>query len=91
MKAVWKFEIQLGLNEVRMPSEAQILCVAKQANAFVLYALVDPIFLEVERRVQVVPTGAEFDAEGGVYVGLISLLNGVLMFHVFAWPEVEPQ
>lgn len=79
---IWKFELQPGVNEVALTIAAEILTVAIQGNAIMLWARVMPQNLAEIRTVLVVPTGHPFDAMDSKYIGTIFTHTG-LVFHAF--------
>lgn len=53
----------------------------------VIYFLVDPTRPRATRRVRAVATGEPFEIGDAEPVGLLAMMDGRLMFHVFVWPE----
>jgi hypothetical protein len=80
--SVWKFELRVDdLQEVRMPTGAELLCVATQGSVVMLWARVSPDARQSVRLIRIAGTGHP-DADG-VYVGTFQLNGGALVFHVF--------
>lgn len=87
--AVWKFALLPGppIQDIQLPAGAKPLYVAVQSDMPVIYFLVDPTRPRVSRRVRTVATGRPFEIGDAEPVGLLALMDGKLMFHVFVWPE----
>ena len=86
MKIIYKYSIQItDTQTLRIPSDAQILCVQMQGAQACLWALVDsdaPLF--APRYIRVIGTGhAIANPEVLRYIGTIQLHEGSLIFHVF--------
>lgn len=91
MRTIYKYQLAASDSQgVAMPSGAQALYAAEQQGSIVLYALVNPSAALVSRTVHVVGTG--HPADRVVFcqaLGVVSLLGGQLMFHVFIEPEED--
>lgn len=70
-----------------MPAGARALYATMQGGLPVIYFLLHPDQPRVRRRVRSVATGEGFEAGGAQSVGLLTMADGALMFHVFVWPE----
>lgn len=84
---IWKFPLQIiDYQEIDIPYPATILSVAEQHGNIVLYALVKPGETLTHRcEVWIIGTGHDVPlAPSANFVGTVKLLNGALMFHVFA-------
>jgi hypothetical protein len=69
---------------IKMPKDAQILCVQTQFGNACLWALVDDTQPMTERRIRVHGTGHEVRDVGFLhYIGTFQIHGGALVFHVF--------
>lgn len=82
-RAVWKYSLQPGMNDLAVPTGAKFLYATAQYDTGVVYALVDPEAKTEMRRVLVVGTGQGGVPAGWQPLGLIALAGGNLMFHAF--------
>lgn len=89
MKTIFKYPLNVGHNDVRMPATAQVLCVQAQRNVITLWAEVpvangqgyEP---ENETRTFVVyGTGRPIPNNPGRYIGTVQQLAGELVWHVY--------
>lgn len=87
MSVVWKFPLPRALNDVPMPSGAQVLAVAWQGFYPTLWALVDSSAQPETRRFGVIATGQAFDAEGATYHGTTFAPDGTV-WHI--WEAATP-
>lgn len=78
---VWKFDIAAQDQRITIPQGAKLLYVATQRKVPCLWALVDPLAPEVQRRISVVGTGQSVPE--GKYVGTLFIMGDALVFHVF--------
>lgn len=79
-RAVWKFDLRLGANEIEMPRGAQILAVHEQQGCVRLWARVNPRDpVNVIRSFHVVGTGHPCGL--GQYVG--TAFCDPFVWHVF--------
>jgi len=85
MKTIWKFELTPNrLQSVPIPFGGEILTVhAKQDNAPLLWALVDPDMPPKDRYLGVYTTNTELPDDPGRYVGSFFIYEGSLEFHLF--------
>lgn len=83
MMRIYKFTLKPGAHDYEMSDGAELLHVANQHENVCLWAMVDNTKPISKRRIGVVPTGIDFDAENSKYVGTVSLQGGNLIFHVF--------
>lgn len=84
MQEIYKYEVEIGQrNVVKMPENAQILSVQMQHGIPVIWALVDPQFLEEKRRFEFVGTGHDIEFDTTKYIGTVQLNNGAFIFHLF--------
>lgn len=70
-----------GIYFLPMPKDAQILHVAVQSGALVLWALVSQEDYLLPRKIRVVPTGTLFDPTGAKHIG--SFQDDWFVGHVF--------
>jgi len=84
---IYKYPLRIGVTELNLPLDAEVLTVQTQNNEPMLWAIVDPDDSETEKRVfYMLGTGhrhpsSEFtDLE---FIATIQLSNGELVFHVF--------
>lgn len=87
MKAIYKFQCEIGTDEVSMPKGAEILTVQMQMGTPCMWALIDsdePLY--EPRHFRWVGTGHAIDFDTGKHVGTIQVDHGSLIFHLF---EVE--
>jgi hypothetical protein len=86
-RQIWKFPILVTEHQkIDMPSDAVILCVQSQAGQPCMWAQVDTdeeLGYE-KRRIQVFPTGHDLPSDLGMYIGTFQMLDGALVFHVYA-------
>lgn len=86
MKLIYKYDLTVGTNVVKMPANSVVLSVQAQGNRPVLYALVreDKLSTSVARRFHVVMTGQlieDLDCSG--FIGTVMLESGTFVVHVF--------
>lgn len=97
MKTIWKFELSVtDVQRVPMPMGAVILTareqhvsersevMAREADVPMLWALVDPDAIKVDRIIGIVGTGnpaPDPDEDGGIYVG--TAICGPFVWHIF--------
>lgn len=90
-RTVFKYGLKPGLQRIRMPKGARILCVQAQRGEPHLWALVDVSKEEEARVFQVFATGepiAEDMGQSWDYLGTFQLEGGVLVFHAFEYTGV---
>jgi hypothetical protein len=85
MHTIWRFDVGLFGATVEIPAGATIVHVGIVREAIHIWARVNPEAATIERRFQVLPTGAPFDPADGQYVGTV--IDEPLVWHVF---EVSP-
>ena len=81
MKQIWKFPIDVGPQEIKMPKGADVLTVQMQGNTPCLWALVD---IEAEKELRVfnlVGTGHICRSLKDNYIGTFQM--GPLVWHLF--------
>ena len=86
MRTVFKYELPaLDRCTIRMPEEAEILCVQVQHDKPCIWALVETDNHPYDYEFRVVGTGHDpaLEPDQGEYVGTFQLLGGSLVFHVF--------
>lgn len=91
MNTIWKHELEIAdVQDLMVPASAQLLSVAEQYGKIVLYSLVRPS--EKARldyyTVSIVgtghPIGEDRPCGKSNFLGTVKLLDGAIMFHVFA-------
>lgn len=80
-RAVWKYTLGYGLNNLAMPAGARVVHVGDQHGLVTLWAEVDPAADREQRLFVFVGTG--HDADGGEYVGSAIVGGGALVWHVY--------
>lgn len=92
MKRVYKYHLDIQDEvSVMMPKGARVLSVQVQDGRPCLWAAVDPIQIELEKRTfRIAGTGHPIadDVIDG-FVGTIQMLDGRLVFHVFEMNAYE--
>ena len=89
MKAIWKYELTVeGLQNIKMPVNAQILSVQEQYGKPCLWALVSSEGTEAteERTIETFGTGHYVPVDMGVerkFIGTFQLDDGAFIGHVF--------
>ena len=59
MRTVWKFELKVGMNKIKIPTVSEMLTVGEQEGKIMMWAEVDSKDKETERVFLVVGTGEE--------------------------------
>lgn len=84
MRAVWKYQLTVGPQEVRMPAGAEVVHVAEQEGVVTLWAIVDPRpGEEAVRRFHVIGTGTAWGAGDDNLHYLGSCMDSPFVWHVF--------
>ncbi len=85
-RVVWKYELEMeDYQDIEMPLESTILCVQKQRDKPCMWALVDPDDKERCRyTIRIAGTGHPIKEEDHKYIGTFQMMDGNLVFHVFA-------
>jgi hypothetical protein len=85
VKIIYKYPINPGWNNYRMPKGAKVLSVQTQDGRPQMWTLCDENcnFNLVSRNFQAAPTGVSFDDTGHEYIGTFQLNDGLLVFHLF--------
>ena len=82
-KQIWKYDLETRDSQIiRMPKDAQILCVQIQFAKPRIWALVDPKQPFEDRHILIFGTGHPVFQEC-LYIGTFQIRNGDLVFHVF--------
>lgn len=82
MRKVWKYPIDVGVNDIEMPRNPQFLHVGEQNGQLMLWCLVDPHAEVCRYRIDVVGTGSEAPTQTtGLYIGTEQV--GPFVWHVF--------
>lgn len=90
-RKVWKYVLEpIRPNIVEMPEGAEMISVAVQNGAPVLWALVEPSNRLVKREIDVCPTGASPLDGFRYFIGTVTIEGhgfgpgkGLLVFHIF--------
>lgn len=88
MKKIFKYNLQTGVKTVMIPEGSEILCVKRQLNEPVMYALVDPDKPERPIQVCVYGTGHPIPDDNGRYIGTI-MVHGIICWHIFVIEEAS--
>ncbi len=87
MKTIWKYEFEISDNIIiRMPADAEILCVQMQNDIPCIWAKVNPEKSLINRKFKMYGTGHPITEKIGFfekYIGTIQKFNGKLIFHIF--------
>lgn len=91
MSSIWKFALRRGLATVEVPAGSTPLAIGCGDDDYpCTWMIVDPYAPLVERYVDVVFIGEEFNANSvGAYVGTATMRHG-LVYHVFIHPDGSP-
>jgi len=82
MKQIWKY--LLGLERFQVISikeNATILTAQAQRGQLCLWAMVDASSPDLDRWIEIVPTGSPTDADPIAYIGTVQI--GMFVWHVF--------
>lgn len=85
-RAVWKFPIEVGATEVKMPRGAEVLHVGAQDELPMLWALVDVDAAPEVRRFVLLATGEPWRDDPSmvmIYQGTVLLFDGAFVGHIF--------
>jgi len=83
-KTIWKYSLSAANGvSLKMPHDAQILCIQIQNGTPCMWALVDPSADKDERVFNTYGTGHPFAENPQEYIGTYQLSGGTLVFHVF--------
>jgi hypothetical protein len=82
-RTIFKYQLDLGPNDVQMPEGAEVLDVQMQRGEICLWALVSPSAPEVDRIFTIFGTGHPVPADGLKFIATIQASNGALVRHVF--------
>ena len=91
-RTIWKFPLDV-LDEqiISMPRHAEILSVACQNDALVMWAKVDPENSLRQHKIHIRGTGHPLDEEEGRFIGTVLMAGGSLVWHVFSYElEMDP-
>ena len=84
MATIWKYELEPGLTELRMPEGAQVLTMQIQNGTPCLWVKVDPGAQQEDRVFKVYGTGHDIpDYPRLMYVATAQMGDGALVWHVF--------
>ena len=85
MRQVFKWTLAItDLQALSLPKGAQILSVQVQNELPQLWALVDPAAEKEKRTIAIYGTGHPVPDNPGDYIGTVQMLNGRLVWHIFA-------
>jgi hypothetical protein len=84
MATIYKYQLEPGRTELRMPEGAQVLTVQMQHGEVCMWAKVDPGAPQEDRAFEVYGTGHQMPDEPRlVYVATFQMEGGALVWHVF--------
>lgn len=83
MRTIYKYPIRPDLLNLRLPVDAEILCVQTQHDQPYLWVLLDKEAPLIDRRIAVYGTGHTMNTDPRQYIGTFQLVNEALVFHVF--------
>ena len=84
---IWKYPIRPDLLTIRVPVDAEILCVGVQNGEPQMWVKLDTKKELAPRRIYVFGTGHDVPDISMKYVGTFFLQAGSLVFHVFEEPS----
>ena len=87
MRKIFKFPLEVtDYQTIEVKSPAILLSVAEQNNNIVLYAMIDDLEYGIPVDVRIIGTGHPIkdDIDNYKFLGTVNLIDGGLMFHVFA-------
>lgn len=90
MRTIWKFELKVGENKVKMPDLSDILSIGEQDGKVMMWVEVDDKADQTERPILVVGTGQEINEEYALeFIGTVTIVEKIvvdmvkLVWHVF--------
>ena len=84
MKKIFKYKLIPGINELKLPKQAEFLSVGAQQDNLVIWALINELNINEFRYIEVLMTGEEVPVDMGVQREFIGTTQvGWLVFHVF--------
>jgi hypothetical protein len=88
-QTIWKFKLRTeGTQTIEIPAGAKLLHVGHQRSMLYLWALVNPGKNIVEREINIIGTGHDFDGEmAEKYIGTVQL-DDLFVWHIFDGGEV---
>lgn len=87
MRVIWKFELDVGVNRLKMPPISKLLYVAEQYGALCIWAECLENTAPGERCIEVVLTGSKVPRDAK-YVGTVLLRDGSFVVHVYDHGEM---
>jgi predicted mannosyl-3-phosphoglycerate phosphatase (HAD superfamily) len=92
MRTIYKYELQPGVNHLKLPDGARVLDVQQQRDKACLWALIDPKCKETMRTFVIVGTGHPLDEsiDRAVHVATFQQPDQGLVWHVFE-PMTVPE
>lgn len=86
-RAIWKCKLDItDQQQIRLPADAQILCVQMQRGQPCLWAMVNTDESEfAARHIRIIGTGNPIDKQmtNEIYIGTFQQFAGALVWHVF--------
>ena len=85
-KVIWKYELVLGLNEIKIPEGAEVLSVQTQHESICMWCLLNPQVDAKERWFEIYGTGHLVKYDMGVerkFLGTVQMSNADYIYHVF--------
>jgi hypothetical protein len=84
MKEIWKFPIGIAdFMGISMPEQADLLHFGLQDGVPMLWALVDPRAMRLQRQFRLVGTGHPVEMSNAKYVGTVVGHEGQFVWHLF--------
>jgi hypothetical protein len=83
MMTIYKYPLRPDLQTLRLPADAEILCVQMQRGEPQVWVKLDTDKPLVTRTLCVYGTGHEMKGLDSHYIGTFQLMGGELIFHVF--------
>ena len=87
MRKIFKYPLEItDYQTIEIKSPAILLSVVEQNNKIVMYALVDDFEYDIPVDIMIIGTGNPIrnDIDSYKFLGTVSLMDGRLIFHVFA-------
>ena len=89
MTTIYKYRLEPGRTELRMPEGAQVLTVQMQHGVACMWAKINPEMSQEDRTFEVYGTGHELpDDPRLLYVASFQMEDGALVWHVFECTNV---
>ena len=84
MYQIWKFPLDVGANDLEMPSNPKFLHVGEQNGTLMVWALISTQAQVKTISIDVVGTGHPAPSESeGMHIGTVIVQNGAFVWHAF--------